>query len=192
MEGRLIETPHQEELRTFDFAVLRHLPSALNLARWYVRNDDDAKDLVQEAMLRAFKAFGTFRGHDGRVWLFAIIRNLYFSTVVRKRPEETPFDEEIHLVRKSFEDPEVLYIRQVDNQTVRRAIEDLSDELKEVLILRELEELSYREIAEVTKLPLGTVMSRLFRAREQLRLGLASYAKTLSQPEDKRNAPTEK
>jgi RNA polymerase sigma-70 factor (ECF subfamily) len=193
MEGRPIPLPHQEKLRTFDVVVLRHLPSALNFARWYVRNDDDAKDLVQEAMLRAFKAFGAFRGQDGRVWLFTIIRNLYFTTVARKRPEETAFDEEIHAVRESFDNPEVIFFRQADRQAVREAIESLPPELREVLILRELEELSYKEIADVTKLLLGTVMSRLYRAREQLRENLASYdIKSLSRAKNGLNATAEK
>ncbi|HLJ26004.1 MAG TPA: sigma-70 family RNA polymerase sigma factor [Candidatus Angelobacter sp.] len=168
-------TPHQERLRDFDLLVLRHLPSALNLARWYVRNDDDAKDLVQEAMLRAFKAFATFRGHDGRIWLFTIIRNLYFSAVARKQPEPAVFDEETHPPQEPVDNPELILLRQTDSQTVRKAIESLSADVREVLILRELEGLSYKEIADVTKVPLGTVMSRLYRAREQLRQYLASY-----------------
>jgi len=164
---------HQEKLQSFEHVVLRHLQSAFALARWYLRNEDDAKDLVQEAILRAFKAFDTFRGEDGRVWLFTIIRNLHLSGVSRKTPEQTSFDEEIHLVRESFGNPEVLLIRDAESKVVQQAIEGLMSEFREVLVLRELEGLSYREIAEITKAPLGTVMSRLSRAREHLQKSLA-------------------
>lgn len=167
---------HKEKLKNFDSAVLAHLPSAFGLARWYVRNEDDAKDLVQEAMLRAFRAFDGFRGDDGRVWLLTIIRNLHLSTVSRKHPEQTVFDEEIHILRESFQNPEVLLFRNLDGQHVRQAIEKLGEEFREVLVLREIEGLSYKEIAEVTEAPLGTVMSRLARAREQLRQTLVPYA----------------
>jgi RNA polymerase sigma factor (sigma-70 family) len=182
MELRTIQIPDHEVLSSFDFAVLRHLPSALKLARRFVRNDDDAKDLVQEAMLRAFKSFGTFRGEDGRAWLFAIIRNLYCCTVARKQMEKTTFDEEVHLAWNSFYNPEVIFFRQVDHQLVRQAIEGLATQLREVLILRELKGLSYQEIADITRTPLGTVMSRLFRAREQLRQKLGSLHHEDSKP----------
>lgn len=166
---------HQEKLRNFDSAVLTHLQSAYGLARWYVRNEDDAKDLVQEALLRAFKAFDSFRGDDGRVWLLTIIRNLHLSAVTRKQPEQTPFNEEIHIFRESFQNPEVLLLRNLDSQVVRQGIEKLPEEFREVLVLREMEGFSYKEIAEVVKVPLGTVMSRLARAREQLRQNLLPY-----------------
>jgi len=192
MELRPIQVPDHEVFDKFDFAVLRHLPSALKLARWFVRNDDDAKDLVQEAMLRAFKSFGTFRGEDGRAWLFAIIRNLAIRVIARKHMEKTTFDEEIHLVWNSLYNPEVMFFRQVNHQLVRQAIEGLTAQLRDVLILRELKGLSYNEIADVTRLPLGTVMSRLFRAREQLRQSLApNTVKALSRVADGRNASAE-
>ncbi len=186
--GRAIPLDHQEKLRNFDSVVLVHLPSAYGLARWYTRNEDDAKDLVQEAMLRAFKAFDGFRGEDGRVWLLTIIRNLYLSSVTRKQPEQTPFNEEIHLFRESFQNPEVLLLRNLDGELVRQGIEKLPEEFREVLVLREMEGLSYKEIADVIKAPLGTVMSRLARGREQLRQNLLPYlAKGAGEKSDKRD-----
>jgi RNA polymerase sigma-70 factor (ECF subfamily) len=143
-------------------------------------------------MLRAFKSFGTFRGEDGRAWLFAIIRNLAIRVIARKHMEKTTFDEEIHLVWNSLYNPEVMFFRQVNHQLVRQAIEGLTAQLRDVLILRELKGLSYNEIADVTKLPLGTVMSRLFRAREQLRQSLApNTVKALNRVADGRNASAE-
>lgn len=170
-----VSVDHQEKLRNFDLVVLAHLQSAFGLARWYVRNEDDAKDLVQEAMLRAFKAFDTFRGENGRVWLLTIVRNLYFSSVSRKQPDQTVFNEEIHLFRESFQNPEVLMLRSLDSQLIRQGIEQLPEEFREVLVLREMEDLAYKEIAEVVKVPIGTVMSRLARAREQLRQNLLPH-----------------
>jgi RNA polymerase sigma-70 factor, ECF subfamily len=163
---------HQQKLKQFDLMVLSHLHSAFGLARWYTHNEDDAKDLVQEAMLRAFKAFNTFRGTDGKVWLFTIIRHLYLTNVTRKRPQQTVFDEEIHLLGKPFPDPEAVLLQDLDSRLVRQGIEGLPDDFREVVILREMEGLSYKEIAEVTKVPVGTVMSRLARARDQLRHNL--------------------
>lgn len=160
---------HQEKLGNFEKLILRHLESAFNLARWYVRNDEDAKDLVQEAMLRAFRAFDRFEGNDGRSWLFTIIRNLYFSSVSRKVPDSAVFDEQLHVPGESLGDPEVLLLRSSEMQQVWKAIEKLEPEFREVLVLRELEGLSYKEIAGITESPLGTVMSRLSRAREHVR-----------------------
>ena len=160
---------HQEKLQNFEGLVLRHLESAFNLARWYVRNDEDAKDLVQEALLRAFRAFDRFEGIDGRSWLFTIIRNLYFSSVTRKVPDSAVFDEQIHGSGESSSDPEVLLLRSAEMQLVWNAIEKLAPEFREVLVLRELEGLSYKEIAGITESPLGTVMSRLSRARDHIR-----------------------
>jgi RNA polymerase sigma-70 factor (ECF subfamily) len=160
---------HQEKLQNFESIVLRHLESAFNLARWYIRNDEDAKDLVQEALLRAFRAFDRFEGSDGRSWLFTIIRNLYYSSVTRKIPDSAVFDEQIHGPGESSGDPEVLLLRSSEMQLVWNAIEKLEPEFREVLVLRELEGLSYKEIAGITESPLGTVMSRLSRAREHIR-----------------------
>ena len=179
---------HQEKLARFDALVLRHLDSAFNLARWFTRNDDDARDLAQEAALRAFKAFENFKGEDGRVWLLVIVRNLFYTSVARKPPEAAVFDEEIHAPGEASASPEVLVFRDIETKLVRQAIEQLGAEFREALVLRELEGLSYREIAAVTEAPLGTVMSRLARGREHLRQALAGYMKSKSGQKGGRNA----
>lgn len=167
----------QEKLAKFEHAVLRHMDSAFNLARWYTRNQDDAKDLAQEAIFRAFKAFDSFQGDDGRVWLFTIVRNVFYTSVTRKPAEHTAFDEEIHTSGESGASPEVLLFREIETKLVRQALEQLPVEFREALVLRELEGLSYKEIAAATDTPLGTVMSRLARGREHLRESLAGYMK---------------
>jgi RNA polymerase sigma-70 factor, ECF subfamily len=167
----------QEKLEKFEHAVLRHMDSAFNLARWYTRNQDDAKDLAQEAIFRAFKAFDTFHGDDGRVWLFTIVRNLFYSSITRKHGEHTEFNEEIHDSGAPAVNPEVLLFREIETKLVRQALEQLPLEFREALVLRELEGLSYKEIAAATGTPLGTVMSRLARGREHLRESLAGYMK---------------
>ena len=165
---------HQEKLERFERLVLRHLDAAYALARWFVWNTDDAKDLVQEALLRAFKSFDSFQGVDGRVWLFTIIRNLFYTSVSRRPLDQTVFDEEVHTFSEGAGNPEVLLGRNMETELVRQAIEALIPEFREVLILRELEGLSYKEIAGIVQVPLGTVMSRLARARRHLRENLIS------------------
>jgi RNA polymerase sigma-70 factor (ECF subfamily) len=167
----------QEKQRKFERAVMPHIDSAFNVARWYTRNEDDAKDLAQEALLRAFKAFDNFQGEDGRVWLLTIVRNLFYTSVTRKPPEQTEFNEEVHTSGESSASPEVLLFRDIETRLVRQAIEQLATEFREALVLRELEGLSYKEIAAITEVPLGTVMSRLARGREHLRQSLAGYMK---------------
>lgn len=165
---------HQEKLQKFEQLVLRHMDSAFNLARWFTRNQDEAKDLAQEALLRAFKAFDRFEGEDGRVWLLTIVRNLFYTSVSRKPQEQTVFDEEIHSPGEFSSNPEVLLLRNVEAQTVRQAIEELPSEFREPVVLREMEGLSYKEIAAIMEVPLGTVMSRLARARDYLRHSLTA------------------
>jgi RNA polymerase sigma factor (sigma-70 family) len=167
----------REKQKKFEQLVLRHMDSAFNLARWLTRNQDAAKDLTQEAMLRAFKAFDRFEGEDARAWLFTIIRNLYYTSVTRKPEEQSAFDENLHSPEESTGDPETLLLRNVDAQAVRKGIEELPEEFRVPLVLRELEGLSYREIAAVLEIPLGTVMSRLARARNHLRQTLARLVK---------------
>ena len=180
---------HQEKLQNFEKIVVCHMDSAFTLARWYVWNDDDAKDLVQEALLRAFRAFDRFQGTDGRAWLFTIIRNLYFSSVTRKTPDSTVFDEEIHTSEESSADPEVVLLRNAETRLMWQAIEKLGPEFREVLVLRELEGLSYKEIARITESPLGTVMSRLARAREHIRQSMkAEMSKNGVMQKEDRNA----
>jgi len=159
---------------TFEREVMRHLDAAYNLARWLARNDQDAEDVVQEAMLRAFRFFGGFRGGDARVWLLAIVRNTFYTqrTQVPATARIDEFDEAIH-GGADHEDPQVMLLRAADAQSLHAALERLPPEFREVLVLRELEECSYKEIASITNLKIGTVMSRLARARERLQRELA-------------------
>lgn len=184
----MVNVDHQEKLLQFERLVLRHMDSAFNLARWFTRNADDAKDLVQEAFLRAFKAFDHFEGEDGRVWLLTIVRNLYYTSVSRKPHEQTSFDEEIHSSPEFSSSPEVLVLRNADAQAVRDAMEQLPSEFREPLVLRELEGLSYKEIAAVMEVPLGTVMSRLARARDYLREILTAAFRNKNRQKEGQNA----
>lgn len=154
----------------FEESVMPHLDAAYNLARWLTRDEKDAEDVVQEAYLRAIRHFGTFRGGDGRAWVLAIVRNTFYTWVKHRRlPEDyTVFDAEKHPHPEDTADPEKLLLREVDRQRIRRALNALPPEFLEVIVLREFEELSYKEIAEVVQIPCGTVMSRLARARTRL------------------------
>ena len=171
------ETPLQgaEERERFEQALLPHLDAAYNLARWLTHDDHDAEDLVQGAYLRALKFFGGFHGANSRAWLLTIVRNTCYTWLEQKRARgpATAFDEEIHGVESHAMDPAKLLLRKEDKQSVRRAVEELPLELREVVALRELEGLSYKEIAAIAEIPLGTVMSRLARARERLRQRLS-------------------
>src|SRR5262245_20876379 len=166
----------QSSSGNFENSVLPHLDAAYNLARWLTRNDEDAEDGVQEACLRAFRFFGGFRGGDARAWLLKIVRNTCYTQLLKNRSREpaTTFDEEIHGEDDDFTNPETLLLRSADRQLLRQALEELPVNLREVLVLRELEGLSYREIAEVSNIRLGTVMSSLSRARQRLRHSLAN------------------
>jgi RNA polymerase sigma factor (sigma-70 family) len=171
------ETPLQgaDERERFEQALLPHMDAAYNLARWLTRDDHEAEDLVQAAYLRALKFFGGFRGANSRAWLLTIVRNTCYTWLDQKRARgpETAFDEEIHSVESNAMDPEKRVLREEDEQSVRRAVEELPVELREVVVLRELEGMSYKEIAAIAGIPIGTVMSRLARARERLRERLA-------------------
>lgn len=158
----------------FESEVMRHLDAAYNLARWLARNDQDAEDVVQEAVLRAFRFFGGFRGGDARVWLLAIVRNTFYTQRSHAPAAGTleEFDEAIH-GGEDLDDPQAVLLRAADAQSLRDALERLPPEFREVLVLRELEGCSYKEIAAITHLKIGTVMSRLARARERLQRDLA-------------------
>jgi len=159
----------------FDQVVLPHLDAAYNLARWLTRNGNDAEDVVQEAFLRALKFFGGFHGGNGRAWLLAIVRNTCYDWLRRHRPSEISdsFDEEVHEAVDPSPSPEDRLMKQADRLRVREALEALPLAWREVLILRELEGLSYKEIADVAGIKMGTVMSRLARARSGLQQQLA-------------------
>jgi RNA polymerase sigma-70 factor (ECF subfamily) len=154
----------------FEAAFLPHLGAAHNLARWLTRDNHDAQDMVQEAFLRAWKSFGGFHGVDGRTWLLAIVRNVCYTWLEKKRthPPATELDARFHAVTDRTQNPGTLVEREEERQTIRKAVEELPLELREVIVLRELEGLSYKEIAAIAEIPLGTVMSRLARARDRL------------------------
>ena len=174
----------QNKLASFEEAVLPHLDAAYNLAHWLTRNDADAQDVVQEAYPRAFKFFGGFHGADGRSWLLAIVRNTCYTWMQHNRSPELTFslDDDLDEIESKDLNPEALLLQSADTQMVRQALEDLPVEFREVLVLRELEEMSYRDIASITDLPLGTVMSRLARGRKRLQLALSNqmHAEVLS------------
>lgn len=158
-------------LRGFEEVAIPHLDAAYNLARWFTRNDKDAEDIVQEAYLRALRHFSGFHGGDARPWLLAIVRNTYYTWFRQNRVPErgVELDEEIYMRSSDDLDPEMLLVRAADSEMVRRALQSLSEEFREVIVLREFEELSYKQIADVVKVPVGTVMSRLARARGRLK-----------------------
>ena len=171
-----------EKLQRFEQVIMPHLDAAYNLARWLVRNEDDARDMVQEAYLRAFKFFDGFHGVDARAWLLTTVRNTCY-TWLQQNPRSratTSFDEEIHSLDEQATNPSELAVKNGDVEMVRESLEELSEEFREVIVLRDLEEMSYKRIAEVINVPLGTVMSRLARARGRLRRILFSRLKETS------------
>ena len=167
--------PEPSKRRRFEEAALPHLDAAYNLARWLTRDGHDAEDVVQEAYLRAFKFFDGFRGGDARAWLLQVVRHTCYTWLQQHRAPEltTPFDEELHGAASEDLNPEQLVLRRADQQRVREAVEALPVPFREVIVLRELEGLSYQEIAAVAGIPVGTVMSRLARARGRLQQQLA-------------------
>jgi RNA polymerase sigma-70 factor (ECF subfamily) len=160
----------------FELVVLPHLDAAYNLARWLSGNERDAEDIVQEASLRAFKFFSGFRGGDARSWLLTIVRRTAWTWLRRNRQHEeaVEFDEELHGGEDVSANPGVALARADDVDVVRQALETLPALFREVLVLRELEGCSYKEIAEIAGVPVGTVMSRLARARCQLQTALST------------------
>jgi RNA polymerase sigma-70 factor (ECF subfamily) len=165
--------------------LLSNLNAAYNLARWLTRNDADAEDVVQEAYLRALKHFGSFHGSDVRPWLLAIVRNTFYTWLQQNRAPERqlPFDDEIHFAEDDHLNPEQLLVQKASSNLVRHAIEELPAEFREVIVLRELEGLSYKQIADVTENPVGTVMSRLSRARKRLERSLSQSREQTEKPQ---------
>lgn len=168
----------------FKQTVLPHLHAAYNLARWLVRNDADAQDVVQEAYLRAFKFFDSFKGEDARPWLLTIVRNTSYSHLEKSRAHAAqhlqldealdgmPIEGSATMLNQADNDPEAILSRLDDQRFFHQALEQLPVEFRETLVLRELENLSYKEISVVAEIPIGTVMSRLARARKLLLEGL--------------------
>ena len=174
----------ETQLGSFDEIVLPHLDAAHNLARWLVRNNDDAEDVVQEACLRAFRYLTSFRGGNARAWVLSIVRTTAFRWLHKNRAQQpaTEFDEGVHSEGSEALDPEALLLQDVDAQLLEQAINNLPDRLRAVLVLREQEELSYKEIAEVVGVPMGTVMSTLFRARERFRCAVSDLVRQQARP----------
>ena len=166
-------------LARFEQSVLPHLDAAYNLARWLTRNDHDAEDVVQEAYLRAFRFFDGMREGDARPWLLAIVRNAGYTWLEKNRPAEGVTLDDAGLIASDVEtaghavptetNPEVIMLQSANRKLVNQALEEIPVGYREVVVMRELEDLSYKEIAAIAGIPIGTVMSRLARGRELLR-----------------------
>ena len=156
--------------RRFDETVLPHLEAAFNYARWLTRDDAEAEDVVQDACVRAIRFFGSLREDDARAWLLAIVRNTWYSRIARRTPDtqSMPMSDSVLEPPDTALNPEGLLLRQDAIARVHQALDGLPVDFREVIVLREIEGFSYKEIATVIKAPIGTVMSRLARARERL------------------------
>ena len=167
----------QERMRTFQAAALPHLDDVYTLARYLMRNTQDAEDAVQECYLRALRHFDSYRGPAMKPWLLAILRNVCNAEFARRSKEEVPTDysqdeslaEEMPMWQEPQASPEKMIVRQQDTATIRRLVAELPEPFREAIVLREMNNLSYQEIAQVAGVPVGTVMSRLARARAMLR-----------------------
>jgi RNA polymerase sigma-70 factor (ECF subfamily) len=168
----------------FDQTILPHLDAAYSLARWLIGNERDAEDVTQEACLRAFKFFSGFRGGDARAWLLTIVRRSAWSWLRsnRRHEEAVEFDEELHGAADLSASPEAVLMRAGDVDSVRQAIASLPAVFREVIVLRELEGCAYKEIADIAGVPIGTVMSRLTRARHQLQTTLSNQPQSGGYP----------
>jgi RNA polymerase sigma-70 factor, ECF subfamily len=168
-------------LSFFEETMLPHLDAAYNLARWLTRNEDDAQDVVQEAYLRAFRFFDGFRGGDGRAWLLAVVRNTARTWLRRERDStQVSFDEEIHAPGSPSATVEAKLVEGAKFAGLQDCLDLLPVEFREIVVMRELEEMPYRDIAEAAGMPIGTVMSRLSRARQRLQDCLAARMKEAS------------
>ncbi|OAI54560.1 RNA polymerase subunit sigma [Planctomycetaceae bacterium SCGC AG-212-F19] len=173
-----------EARRQFEQATLPHLDAAYNLARWLTQDEHAAEDVVQEAYYRAARYFASFRGGDGRAWLLGVVRRASYDWLEKRRAQAAVlFNEDAHDPRDDSSNPALLAIRASDQACVHKALAELPVPLREAIVLRELEGLSYQQIAAVADIPIGTVMSRLARARQQLQRLLASYAESESEEE---------
>lgn len=166
----------EHELASFEAMMLPCMDAAHNLARWLLRNEQDAQDVVQEAYLRAFRSFAGFRGSNGRAWLLTIVRNTAYTLLKKNRTADltTAFDEEIHATGYESVSPATVLEHAEDAELIKNAMDGLPAEFREILILRHQENLSYNEIGDILKIPIGTVMSRLARARGKLKQYLAA------------------
>jgi RNA polymerase sigma-70 factor (ECF subfamily) len=164
--------------QTFEEVVLPHLDAAFNYARWLTKSEADAEDVVQDASVRALRFFSSLRNDDARSWLLTIVRNTWYGRFPRAAGvnQATVYDDMIHDRPDESLDPEALAMQQQEVEKVKRAVGELPADFREVIVLRELEGLSYKEIAAVAGIPIGTVMSRLARARERLLMILGPAA----------------
>jgi RNA polymerase sigma factor (sigma-70 family) len=177
MEDQVSKKNH--DMSRFETTMLPHLDAAFNLARWLTGNDHDAEDLVQESYLRAFRFFDRYREGDGRAWLLKIVRNTCYSWLKKNRMQRlaTEFDEELHSESNEALSSEMNVLRNSDKELLNKMLEEMPAEFREMIIMHDLEGLSYKEMAEIAEVPIGTVMSRLARARERLQRSLASHLK---------------
>jgi RNA polymerase sigma-70 factor (ECF subfamily) len=168
----------RDEARKFEESLLGWLDDAYNLARWLLHDDQNAQDAVQDAFMRAARFASGFRGGDRRAWLLAIVRNVCYTQLSRSRTaaKNVVFDEEQHQGASPAIDPEEAALTRVDREALMRALEALPVEYREAIVMREMEDLSYKEIANAAGVPIGTVMSRLARARDRLRVALGGKA----------------
>ncbi len=168
-----------DKLTRFEQIVLPHWQAAYNLARWLTGQDQDAEDVVQEAYLRAFKFFEGFHGEDSRAWLLTIVRHTAYTWLRRNRERDLTIslDEELHSLDNEMATSDTMLPQIADQQLLREALEALPVAFREVVILHDLEELSYKEIALIADIPLGTVMSRLARARQRLQNYLTEHTR---------------
>jgi RNA polymerase sigma-70 factor, ECF subfamily len=169
-------------LAQFEKSVLPHIDAAYNLARWLTRNDHDAEDVVQEAFLRAFRFFDGMKAPDARAWLLAIVRNTGYTWLQKNRPAEIIAIDDAGTLAEGVDEtsPEVILLQSANRKLVNQALEDLPVGFREVLVMRELEDLSYKEIADIAAIPIGTVMSRLARGRGLLRRAIDDRLKKAS------------
>ena len=166
----------RNKLASFEAAILPHLSSAYNYARFLLQNESDAEDVVQESYLRAFKYFQGFHGGDSRAWLLTIVRNTSYNLLQQNRSRQLvdSIDDSTEVLDTSeYSNPDTVLRQRIDEDLLKQAIKELPINFREVLILREMEELSYKEISTLCDLPIGTVMSRLARARARLQDKLA-------------------
>ena len=164
----------RETLTRFELVMLPHLDAAHNLARWLTRNEHDAVDVVQEAMVRALRGFAGYHGGDARCWLLSVVRNTCLTWLKRNRSAATSLSADAqHEIEADAPEASTILVRADDAERLRSCISDLPEDFREAFVLREIEELSYKQIARVTGVPVGTVMSRLSRARSRLQKALA-------------------
>lgn len=168
----------REKSARFSLLLEPHLDAAYNYARWLARNDSDAEDVAHDAMLRALEYFDGFKGDRIRPWLLAIVRNTFYTWLQKNRPVEMveSLEEETHAAPEEAEDPQVQVLRNADRRVLAAAIERLPREYREPFVLREMEDLSYKEIGVLLQIPIGTVMSRLARARKKVEQSLRARA----------------